>query len=391
MSRVAASKPLVARVPARAAAGRRRRGAAPRVATLTLLLVGVGAATGRPVTAYAATEAPGATPVAPGAWTTGGKDGLGTSAETHVANGQGISKVWYTMSRGQLNEVYYPQADVANVQDLAFLVSDGATFVDNERDDTVHGVSLPDPTALEYVQTDTARNGKYMITKTYVTDPARSSLLIRTTFHANVAGLSLYVNYNPSLNNSSGGDVGRYDAGADALIAHDGGVASALKASSGFSRRSTGYVGNAFSDGFADINRTRSLTDVYDQASTAGNIVQTGQIGVGGAGSDTTFTLGLGFGPDEASAAATVSASLAGGFAAAEASYVGGWHSYLGGLFARTPVPASVAGTGQLRNTYTTSLMILKAHEDKDHPGANVASLTVPWGDMTDAGDPNQA
>ena len=54
------------------------------------------------VTATAGSEAPGAIPVAPGAWTTGGKDGIGTAAETHSGDDEGISKVWYTIARGQL-------------------------------------------------------------------------------------------------------------------------------------------------------------------------------------------------------------------------------------------------------------------------------------------------
>ncbi len=341
-------------------------------------------------TAVARGAAPGATPVAPGAWTTGGKDGLGTSAETHTQSGQGVSKVWYTIARGQLNEVYYPQADVANVQDLTFLVTDGSTFVDNERDDTDAAVRLPDPRSLTYVQTNTARNGKYQITKTYVTDPARSTVLVRTLFHPNVAGLRLYTVYNPSLNNSSGGDTGSTDTASGALVSRDATVSSALLSAPAFVKQSTGYVGHPQSDGWQDIYRTKALTDVYDGATTPGNIVQTAQIAVNGTG-DTTFTLALGFGGTERTAAATARTSLTGGFQAAADAYANGWHSYLAGLFGRVPIPAAVAGDTKLRDTYTTSLMVLKAHEDKDQPGANVASLTVPWGDVTDAGNPNQA
>jgi glucoamylase len=357
--------------------------------TIAILLCGAAVAGGTP--AAAAGEAPGAVPVATGSWTTGGKDGLGTSAETHTSTGQGVSKVWYTIARGQLTEVYYPQVDIANVQDLAFLVTDGSTFVDNERDDTTHAVTLSTPTALEYTQTNTARNGKYRITKTYLTDPARSTVLIRTSFHANVAGLRLYALYNPSLNNSSGGDTGRVDASSGALLSRDGSVASALMSSTGFLRRSTGYVGDPLSDGFQNVYRNRNLTHSYDSASTPGNVVQVGEVAVGGAGTDTSFTLGLGFGTNESRAAATVRDSLAAGFDAVEAAYVGGWKGYLDQVSSRVPVPASVAGDPTLRNTYTVALMVLKAHEDKDHPGANVASLTVPWGEMTNAGDPNQA
>lgn len=336
-------------------------------------------------------QAPGASLAAPGTWTTGGKDGIGTSAETHTDQNQGVSKVWYTMSRGQLNEVYFPQVDVANVEDLMFLVTDGTSFVDNERDNTEHVVELADPTSLKYRQVNTAKNGKYSITKTYVTDPARSTLLIETSFRPTVPGLQLYVVYNPSLANSSGGDTGRWDPGTDSLVSNEGAVASALKSSSGFLGQSTGYVGHPDSDGYQNIIANKELANTYTNADVPGNIVQTAQIAVDEAGAATTFTVGLGFAEDEAAAAATVTASLDAGFPAAESNYDQGWHDYLNGLFSRVPIPRSVSDNAQLRNTYTTSLMVLKAHEDKDHPGANVASLTVPWGDVTDAADPDQA
>src|SRR5437867_1811463 len=113
------------------------------------------------ITPTGANDAPGA-PGASSAWTTGAKEGLGTATNR-------ASKVWFTLSQGILNEVYYPQVDVPNVQDMQFIVSDGGSFVDLERDDTFHQIQLVDPQALTYRQVNTAKSARYRITKTYVT------------------------------------------------------------------------------------------------------------------------------------------------------------------------------------------------------------------------------
>jgi glucoamylase len=267
------------------------------------------------------------------------------------------------------------------VQDLQYIVSDGSTFVDLERDATSHAVSMPSEQALEYTVTNTANSGRYRLTNTYVTDPARSALLIRTRFQSLDGGAyRLYVLYNPSLAGGGGNDTGAWDATNGALVASDsqpafgGTVASALKSSVAFSAHSTGYSGTS-SDGYVDLAADRQLTNSYDTASSGGNIVQTGQIPVG---TDTTFTLALGFGADRTGAASAATASLAAGFAAAESSYRSGWQSYLGGK----PVPASVSGDTLRRRTYNVGVMSLHAMEDKTFPGANVASLSTPWGDF---------
>ncbi|AXB47943.1 glucan 1,4-alpha-glucosidase [Amycolatopsis albispora] len=332
-------------------------------ALLTLALVALPAPA-----AAAPAEAPGA-PGTGSAWTTGGKEGFGTSAGT-------ASKVWFTLGQGINHEVYYPTVDVANVQDLQYVVSDGAGFTQLERDHTTKQVTLIDPRSLSYRQTNTATNGRYRITKTHTTDPARATVLIQTRFEVLSGGpLQLYALYNPSLNNSGMGDTGATANGQ--LVASDGPVSSALAASTGFSKLTSGYSGSA-SDGYVDLSGNHVLDAQYDSAPASGNLVQLGQIPVG---TDTTFTLALGFGGNRAAASATASASLTGGFTAADTAYRSGWHNYLSSLNA---VPGSITGAG-LTTQYNVALMTLKAHEDKTYLGANVASLTNPWGEAKDA------
>ncbi|MGH8886598.1 MAG: glucoamylase, partial [Egibacteraceae bacterium] len=92
-----------------------------------------------------APDAPGASEAAESRWTTGAKQGVGTS--TSLA-----SKVWFTLGEGITHEVYYPQLDVPNVQDLQLIVTDGSSLFHPERDATTHEVKLPDPRALTYQQ-----------------------------------------------------------------------------------------------------------------------------------------------------------------------------------------------------------------------------------------------
>ncbi len=315
-----------------------------------------------------ATTAPGEPGIA-SAWTTGAKQGLGTSTTT-------ASKVWYTIGQGITDEVYYPTADTPDVQDLQYMITDGSTFTDLERDATTHQVSLADPRSLTYRQTNTATNGRYRITKTYITDPNRPTVLVQTRFQVLSGGpLALYVLFNASLNNSGGGDTGATVGGQ--LVGSDGPVSSALAVSGGFAATTNGYSGTS-SDGYQDLTAHHRLTATYDSAPTAGNLVQTAQIPVG---ADTTFTLALAFGSTGTEASANAAASLSTGFTTLSVSYQSGWHSYLDSLAAP---PISVTSTGRT-GQYQVAAMVIRAHEDKTYRGAFVASLTVPWGDAVNA------
>src|SRR5216117_52125 len=110
------------------------------------------------------------------------------------------SPVWFTVANGVTSEVFYPRADVPNMQDMQYVVTDGSTFVDLERDATNHVVSMPDEKSLEYTVTNTAKSGKYKLTNTYVTDPAQNTLLIKTRFQSLDGGTyRLYLLENPSM------------------------------------------------------------------------------------------------------------------------------------------------------------------------------------------------
>ena len=61
-------------------------------------------------------------------WTSSVKDAIGTAYSAS-------SRVWFTCSHGVLNEIYHPTIDSAQVRDMEFLVTDGQTFVHEEKRD----------------------------------------------------------------------------------------------------------------------------------------------------------------------------------------------------------------------------------------------------------------
>ncbi|HEV2377532.1 MAG TPA: glycoside hydrolase family 15 protein [Streptosporangiaceae bacterium] len=326
------------------------------------------------------------------AFAQGGAPGApGSDATWNEANLQGFadslgasSKVWYTLANGALENVSYPQTDTPDTFGLQYAVTDGSTFTGTETADASHAVSLADPTSLVWRQVNTATNGDWAITKTYVADPARSVVLVQTTFDNRSAGpLQLYAEYLPQLDNDGMGNTGGTDAAGGDLVASNGPVASALRASTGFTQTTTGYVGSV-SDGSAQLASSHQLTATYSAASSPGHIVQVAQVPVAASGS-TTFTLALGFGRSRSAATSAAAASLSAGFGSREKAFESAWHSWVNGLHAP---PASVTGSSRLKEQYYVSLMELKADEDKTFTGGFVASPTVPWGASVSADTP---
>ena len=154
-----------------------------RAASLSLAALLVTAVTGL----ASAQEGPTETTDAPGApgkaatWAAGDKDGFGTSRTSR-------SKVWYTLNDGTLTEVFFPRIDTPATRDSQLVITDGSTFIDREDEDTNQQVELIRARSPVYRQVNTAESGKYRITKTYVTDPRRSAVLVDIRFEALTGG-----------------------------------------------------------------------------------------------------------------------------------------------------------------------------------------------------------
>ena len=294
-------------------------------------------------------------------WTSGGKEAVGTSVSLD-------SKVWFTLQSGILTEVYYPRLDTADVRTLEFAVSDGKT-VWVESKDMVHSLARINDSALLYRQTSRDPAGKFQLTKTYITDPQRNTLLIDVTFNGPPAD-SLYVLFDPALKNSGYGDTG-FSQG-DALVTQKADVAAALISKPSFAEITSGFAGT--SDGYTDLLRNHALTQKYARAEN-GNILQAAKLPAG-----KHYVIALAFGPDATAAIETANKSLQRDFSEASAEYVAGWKEYAGSLKRVNP---------NYEKMFQLSAMVLKAHEDKTYRGAMIASMSLPWGFAVNASEPN--
>jgi len=290
------------------------------------------------------------------------KSGVATSTTTD-------SKLWATVQKeGGLGEIYYPDLATPSARALRFVVSDRVAGTASAGSVETR---LLDPKSLTYAQTATDPQGRWRLTTTFTTDPARATVLADVRFSARGRDRGRYaVNalYEPTLADTRTDDSASTQQRGTVLAAADGTSASALTSRPAFAATSNGYRGT--SDGDADVADGRLDTN-YGSAGP-GAVVQTAQLGLDRNGH---ATLALGFAPDGAAALDTARASLQRPFFATLLANARGWHDYLDGL--KRP-PDSLQGADE-RRLYDVSAMVLAASEDKTHRGAYVASPTMPW------------
>jgi hypothetical protein len=108
----------------------------------------------------AAFGAPGIEP----RWTPSTKEGIGTAYHTGC-------RVWFTLSHGIVDELYYPNVDSPNTRDFQLLITDGESFCHEERRDLFHEIEYPEKNVPLYRLTNSEPNGRYRIVKDILTDP----------------------------------------------------------------------------------------------------------------------------------------------------------------------------------------------------------------------------
>src|SRR5579864_4503157 len=178
-------------------------------------------------------------------WTSSAKEGVGTAYHTSC-------RLWFTLSHGIINEIYYPRVDQPNTRDCQFLITDGKTFCHEEKRDFSHMVEYPEKNCPFYRLINTERNGRYRVVKDVLTDPHRSVLLIHTKIEVldeSLRGkLRVYLLLAPHGNENCGRCT---EIGEAALMHAQCGllqnVHMVTACNTGFTKRSIGYV--AFSDG----------------------------------------------------------------------------------------------------------------------------------------------
>jgi glucoamylase len=305
-------------------------------------------------------------PGAPGndaRWTSAGKQAVGTANTLK-------SKVWFTLEGGALTEVFYPTADIANVQTLEFVVVNPSNRkVETERADATHEVQVLNHHSLSFRQTNTATNGAWRVIKTYTTDPARNTVLIDVKFETKSEALALYVYFDPSLNNSGMLDTAWTQG--NALLASEADKYSALLVSGGFTETTNGF--SQVSDGLNQLKQSGRIVTAYGRAEN-GNVAQ-----LAGIKQPARFTLALGFGKSAGEALDAARDSLTKGFQVCRREYEEDWRRVVRRLPKVGP---------KYQAQFNLAALVLKAHEDKTHRGANIASLSAPWITGTAANGP---
>ena len=364
-------------------------------------------------------QAPGGPGLEP-RWTSSAKSGVGTALDAR-------SNVWFTISHGIVDEVYYPRVDQANTRDFGFLVSGADGWFSEEKRDTCSTVHLLGPGVPGYRMVNRCREGRYEIEKTVITDPERSVLLQQLRFRVlagTLADYRLFALLAPHIGNQGYGNDAWLDdyKGVPMLFARRHDVALAVCCSSGWSAASCGFVG--VNDGWRQVHASGRLTELYTEARN-GNVALTGEVELHdpSRASDTeaVVVIALGFGGGPAEAAQRARMTLTSQFDRVLASYLRAWtrfhehtrgpatpgsfvtpeesrrtavrelavHAH-GSTVAHEPRPgphrerrrrARVQLPESVLDLYRTSAAVLAVHEDKSAAGAMIASLSVPWGD----------
>jgi glucoamylase len=283
------------------------------------------------------------------------------------------SKVWFTLSHGILNEVYFPRVDQACTRDLGFIVTNGRDFFSEEKRHCTFENKPVEPGVPVYELINTEASGRYRIYKEVLTDPRRNVVLQRVRFEPLQGQLSdyrLYALLSPHLANCgyyNTGWVGDYK-GVPMLLAERENTALAMASSVPWKKMSVGFVG--VSDGWQDLSAHFQMEWEYQRAEN-GNLACTGEIDLTECNGE--FVLALGFGGRWTEAGQEVRSSLFEDFSHVREQYVTQWKSWQNALL-------KIDEPERENDLYRASTAVLRSHESKDFLGGIIASLSVPWG-----------
>lgn len=305
-------------------------------------------------------------------WNRAQKEAIGTSRSA-------ASHVWFTVSQGVVEEVYWPTIDSPQIRDLQFLFTDGATFFHGERE--LHTAIEPLTTdTLGFQVTNLDPQGRFRIVKQIIADPDQSVILIRSQIEVADSlreTMRVFLLFAPHLDRRGWGNSGWISSLGDrrVLIANSDDSWVALGASVPLTRGSVGYVG--VSDGWQDLSSHLDMSWEFDQA-TDGNIALTAELDLS---ADSEFTVGLAFSDRRHGAVTALLQGLGHSFDALAGRFIAEWSVATASLM---PLEKESGDDGSL---YRMSRALLLAHEDKLYPGALIAALSIPWGDAKSDAD----
>jgi glucoamylase len=232
-------------------------------------------------------------PGGPGAgsvWAPGNKDAVGTAYDTS-------SPVWYTLAEGIITEVYYPTIDSPQMRDLQYIVTDGQTFLHDERRDMAHQIEIMEEYGLGVRVTSSPPDERYRLVKEIFSAPDESCLLMHTRLEGEeqvLDSLRLFLLWNPHIEGGGMGNHGEVHSfkGQRVLVAYrdESQAVVGLTATVPFGDCSCGFVG--VNDGWTDLQKNRHLSWQYECAHD-GNIALVGELELEG---NREWLVGLAFG-----------------------------------------------------------------------------------------------
>jgi len=299
-------------------------------------------------------------------WTSSAKSGIGTALNPH-------SRVWYTVSHGILNEVYFPRVDQACTRDLGLIITDGHSYFSEEKRHCSFENAPIEPGIPVYQLTNTSLDGHYRIHKEIFSDPYRNVVLQRIKFEPRQGKLADYRCYAllaPHIANWGFGNTGWTGdyKGHSMLFARRDHVTLAFACSHPWLARPVGFVG--YSDGWQDLSEHFRLTWNYNRAEN-GNLALTGEVDL--AACDREFVLALGFGRNCWEAGQQALSSLLEDTDEIRDHFVRQWRNW-------QDVLLPLDQPRREHDLYRTSMAVLRTHESKDFVGGIIAGLSIPWG-----------
>ena len=308
------------------------------------------------------TDAPGWPGISP-RWTSSAKSGIGTSLSD-------VSRVWFTLSHGILDEIYYPRVDQACTRDFGLIVTGPDGFFAEEKRDCSFEIAALEDGVPAFQLVNTHLGGRFRIRKDVLSNPRADVVMQRIRLEV-LQGpkLRLFALLAPHMVNAGAHNTAWLDEykGHRLLFAEGGGTRLALGCSRAFLARSVGFVGT--SDGWQMLHASGCIEHEYERAAD-GNVALCAELDVS---DDQPLLVALGFGRSAQEAAFRVRSSLHPKFETLLQEYATGWRAWQAQL--RT-LDRKVGG----HNVYRASTAVLRCHESPTFPGGLIASLSIPWG-----------
>ncbi len=300
-------------------------------------------------------------------WTRSDKDGVGTAYSAS-------SRIWFTLSQGILNEIYYPTIDHPQIRDMQFLITDEETFFHDERRDLKPTTERLCENSLGFRVVSEDPEGRYRIEKEVISAPHAACVMVKTKFvplSVDTSKIKLFVLLAPHLGAGGWENSGNvaHELDREILTAHKDDNWLALGCTARFKQTSVGYVGE--SDGWQDLSADLHANWEFDEAKD-GNIALLGEIDLS---DKSEFVVGVALSDHLHGASTTLVQSLSIPFADHRKKFQEQW---LRACDNRNDLIDGARDQGRL---YRVSHSLLLSHEDKTYHGAMIASMSIPWGE----------